>query len=141
MVPTLYFCRLEAYARIAHCSRAGPTGQRYTMALPDPDTYQDLNSDYSFPGSSSNEIITHLSKFNKSIEFKAKNLYYDRFTKYLRTTEYNSLWYMYVRGFIRAEMSNYIVYAINIKTGQNGSVLKCQYECGTGMRPFAHCKQ
>lgn len=48
MVPTLYFCRLEAYARNAHCSRAGPFSQGYTMALPNPDTYQDLNSDYSF---------------------------------------------------------------------------------------------
>lgn len=41
--------RLEAYARNAHCSRAEPAGQAYTMDLPDPDSYQDLNSDKSFP--------------------------------------------------------------------------------------------
>lgn len=99
MFPTLYFCRLEAYARNAHCSRAGPFSQGYTMALPDPDTYQDLNSDYSFLGSSLNEIISYLSKFNKSIESKAKKLYTDGFIKYRRTTEYNSLWY--VRGSMR----------------------------------------
>lgn len=34
--------RLEAYARNAHCSRAEPAGQDYTMDLPDPDSYQDL---------------------------------------------------------------------------------------------------
>lgn len=130
--------RLEAYARNAHCSRAEPAGQDYTMDLPDPDSYQDLNSDKSFPGSPLNEITTYLSQFNKNIESKAKNLYNDGFIRYLRTTEYNSLWY--VRGAIRAEMSKSIVYIIDIEIGQDGSVLKCQCECAAGMGPFAHCK-
>lgn len=30
-------------------------------------------------------------------------------------------------------MSNYIVYAIDIKIVHDGSVLKCQCECGAGM--------
>lgn len=42
------FCRLEVSARNAHCSSAGPFSQGYAMALPNPDTYQDLNSDYRF---------------------------------------------------------------------------------------------
>lgn len=53
----------------------------------------------------------------------------------------STIYSRYLRGVITAEMSNYIVYAINIKIAQIGSVLKCQRECGTGMRPFAHCKQ
>lgn len=137
-VSNIIIYRLEAYARNAHCSRAEPAGQDYTMDLPDPDSYQDLNSDKSFPGSPLNEITTYLSQFNKNIESKAKNLYNDGFIRYLRTTEYNSLWY--VRGAIRAEMSKSIVYIIDIEIGQDGNVLKCQCECAAGMGPFAHCK-
>lgn len=96
---TLYFCSFEAYARNAHCSRAGPSRHGYTMALPDPDTYQNLNGNNSFPGFLLKEIITNLPKFSKSIVSKAKKLYSDGFIKYRRTTEYNSLWY--VRGAIR----------------------------------------
>lgn len=65
-----------------HCSRAEPTGQDYTMALPDPDSYQDLNSDNIFPGSPLNEITTYLSQFNTNIESKVKNLYNDGFIRY-----------------------------------------------------------
>lgn len=101
-VSNIIIYRLEAYARNAHCSRAEPAGHDYTMELPDPDSYQDLNSNKSFPGSPLNEITTYLSQFNKNIESKAKNLYNDGFIRYLRTTEYNSLWY--VRGAIRANL-------------------------------------
>lgn len=110
------------------------------MALPDPESYQDLNSDKSFTGSSLNEITNYLSQFNKNVESNVKNLNNDESIRYLRTTEYNSLWY--VRGAIRTEVSKSIVYIIDIEIAQVGSILKCQCECagGTCMGSFAHCK-
>ena len=82
----LVFNRLEAYTRNAHCSRTDLTAQDYVMTLPDPQEYEDLNSDKNFPGCNMVNITTYLAQFNKNLESKARNLYNDGFIKYIRTT-------------------------------------------------------
>ncbi|XP_062599633.1 uncharacterized protein LOC134261201 [Saccostrea cucullata] len=131
--------RLEAYTRNAHCSRTDLTAaQYYVMVLPDPQKYEDLNSDKNFPGCNMDNITTYLAQFNKNLESKAKNLYNDGFIKYIRTTENNALWY--VRSAIRAEMSKSVVYTIDIVMENDGNIAECQCECAAGMGPLAHCK-
>ncbi|XP_062598380.1 uncharacterized protein LOC134259793 [Saccostrea cucullata] len=131
--------RLEAYTRNAHCSRTDLTAaQDYVMVLPDPQKYEDLNSDKNFPGCNMDNITTYLAQFNKNLESKAKNLYNDGFIKYIRTTENNALWY--VRSAIRAEMSKSVVYTIDIVMENDGNIAECQCECAAGMGPLAHCK-
>lgn len=108
------------------------------MDLPDPHVYRDINSETEFTNFTLESVEVYLKQMDKVLDADAKNLYKNRFLKYIRLARQNSLFY--VKSDCRAQMKKTVSYDIDVCIDLDGTVKEAQCECAAGMGPSAHCK-
>ena len=77
------------------------------------------------------------NRFDVSME-KGKRMYENQFLLNVRMAVNNNTHFF--NGRCKASMKKSISYIINVQMLSNGSIEACQYDCGVGEPPNAHCK-
>ncbi|KAL5019069.1 hypothetical protein ScPMuIL_004791 [Solemya velum] len=129
--------RLEAYDRNQNFGFEALQDD-YQIITPDSSLYKDMNADTVFTNFKQETIDIYLAKFDKKLEANARNLYSDRFIKFIRLAISDSLFY--VGSQCMAEMKKTVSYKIDAVVDMDGSIIETQCECAAGMGPNAHCK-
>ena len=137
-----FYFRLEAYDRNLNFKNPDETladqSKEFAMELPDASTYRDLNSDSSFGSFTEEDLSQYLLQFQKSLTKDAKDLYHERFLRYVRMASKDDK--IYIQAECRAQMKKTVVYKLDLSLNIQGQVYQAQCECGAGMGPDAHCK-
>lgn len=110
------------------------------MKVPDPMSYQDLNSDKKFAAVSMEGIVSYLATFEKYFDNTPVSLYKEKYLCYIRMHDSEDQDCYFVKSACRAEMKKSVVYLVDIRVSRGGEILESQCECGAGMGPTAHCK-
>ncbi|CAC5390071.1 unnamed protein product [Mytilus coruscus] len=130
--------RLEAYDKNKDFGNQDEVGEGYSMTLPDSFLYKDVNSGNEFVDFKMETIEVYLKPTEKALDSDAKNLYREKFLKYIRLAKYDNTFF--VKSESRAQMKRTVSYKIDVAIDENGSLDECQCECAVGMGPNAHCK-
>ena len=110
----------------------------YHIQLPDATTYVDIISCSQLPKVTFATINTYLQANEKVFDGKCKQLYEQRYIRFLRVAQWNNLYY--ISGVVWAEMRRQTNYKVDISLDTNSVVCEAQCECGAGQGPTAHCK-
>ncbi|KAL5006349.1 hypothetical protein ScPMuIL_015155 [Solemya velum] len=129
--------RLESYDRNFNFGKANEVEKEYEMFLPPISSYRDINQDSDFPPVNLASVNAYLGFVGQEIDEKTKQLFDQRFLKYLRLANDTDF---HVRSECKAEMKKTVSYKVDVKIDKNGSIGECQCECAVGMGPTAHCK-
>lgn len=82
--------RLEAYDRNKDFGNQDKVGEEYSMTLPDSFLYKDFNSGTEFVNFKMETIEVYLKPMDKVLDSDAKNLYKEKFLKYIRLAKYDN---------------------------------------------------
>ena len=143
---TIWCFRLEAYDRNMNFkdpdATVNGTHTDFNMVLPEEQSYRDMNSDTPFVNFTETELTQYLDTFDKSLTKDAKDLYRERFLRFVRTTTHNDHNdQVFVKSQCRAQMKRAVTYTLDVSFSvSNGSVMEAQCECAAGRGPEGHCK-
>ena len=108
------------------------------MELPDISSYRDVNGDSTFVNFTQEDLDLYLLQFQKYLSKEAKDLYEERFLRFVRMADKGNK--SYIQAECRAQMKKTVVYKLDLSFDSQGQVYEAQCECGAGMGPEAHCK-
>ncbi|VDI07048.1 Hypothetical predicted protein [Mytilus galloprovincialis] len=129
--------RLESYDRNQNFGKETAEDE-FNMTLSSSSIYKDMNSETDFSNFTSKSIDIYLEPMGKTLDTKAKQLYNNRFLKYLRLGTENDLFF--VKSECHAEMKRKITYKVDVCINKELTIMEAQCECAAGMGPTAHCK-
>ncbi|XP_063436783.1 uncharacterized protein LOC134718219 [Mytilus trossulus] len=129
--------RLESYDRNQNFGKETAEDE-FNMTLPSSSIYKDVNSETDFSNFTSKSIDIYLEPMGKTLDTKAKQLYNNRFLKYLRLGTEND--FFFVKSECHAEMKRKITYKVDVCINKELTIMEAKCECAAGMGPTAHCK-
>lgn len=135
-------CRLEFLDAHQGDKQQAEPEVEFQMSLPPLSAYKDLHAGMreNLPTITVGRLNDYLGQFNKPLDNKVKDLYNERFVRYVRVASDENGGLKYISSVVWAEMRKSIAYRVDLSVDKDGVVQQAQCECGAGQGPSAHCK-
>ena len=130
--------RLEHYDRNRNFGKQIEPEPEFHMQLPGLESFKDVNSNSELPFLTYEAIREYVRPYRSDISDDAKNLYTNRFLKYVRSSEVDNVYFVTCE--CRSHFRKRMTYHVHVSLDEDGSVLEGQCECTAGQGPTCHCK-